>query len=66
MTLEEVNKRVEEVRTMAGDAEIAHGAEDSLHTDVLAAISNGECEDPAACASAALKTIEIEFTRWYS
>jgi len=38
--------------------------EDSLHQDVLAAIGNGTCDDPAACARAALITLGIDFARW--
>ena len=52
MTLEEINKRVEDVRNRTGDDESAHLAEDSLWADVLTAISNNECEDPAAADTA--------------
>jgi hypothetical protein len=64
LTVAEVERRVEDIRAMAGDDESAHGAEDSLHSDVLAAIANGVCDDSAACAKAALATHDIEFARW--
>lgn len=64
MTVDEINKRVEEIRANSGDDESAHSYEDSLHQDVLAAIAEGRREDAAACAKAALATIGIKFGRW--
>jgi hypothetical protein len=64
MDVTEVIRRVAVVRSLAGDDETAHGAEDELWRGVLAAIANGECDDPEACAAEALKTSEIDFHRW--
>lgn len=43
--------------------EVAHIAEDQLHAKVLASIADGTCDDPAACAKAALKSERIQFDR---
>lgn len=64
MTVDEIEMRVGEIRAMDGDPERAHSNEDDLHQQVLAAIANGECADPAECAKAALETLEIKFARW--
>lgn len=64
MNVQEVVQWVEKVRHLRGDDEMAHVAEDALRRDLLKAIAGGECEDPAGCATEALKTEEIEFARW--
>lgn len=45
------------------DPEHAHGLEISLYQSVLEAIAAGECDDPKACAAAALESRGIEFKR---
>jgi hypothetical protein len=64
MTIQEVQRRLEEIRAVAHDDEMAHSSEDSLHQDVLTAIASGSCVDPAACAKAALTSNDILFSRW--
>jgi hypothetical protein len=66
VNLKEVQTRVKLIRTMAGDPEAAHGAEDSLHYDVLSAIATGEIKGKEAreCASLASTTEGIDFKRW--
>ena len=71
MRVEEVEKRVAEIRACAGDDETAHSMEDELHQDVLREIARQGREpggdgssSPFALAEAALKTLEIEFARW--
>ena len=66
LTVKKVEEMVENVRKHASDDEAAHSKEDSVHELVLEAISLGVCDDPAACAAAALKTKEIVFCRWYA
>lgn len=61
---EAVAAAVETLRCIAGDPEEAHSFEDEIHAMVLRAIAAGECEEPARCASAALRTAEILFPRW--
>ena len=62
MTVEDVIKRVAEIRAKAGDDEVAHGMEDQLHQDVLREIAAGNTQ-AAALAREALRTEEIEFCR---
>ena len=64
MTPESVARAVEYVRSLAGDPELAHGAEDSVHMAVLLAIVDGEIEDPQECARIALTTRDLDFPRW--
>lgn len=63
MTVEDVRAEVAAIRRMAGDAEMAHGAEDELHQNVLRAIAAG-ADNAAEIAGEALMTMEIEFERW--
>lgn len=58
MTLEDVKRRVQEVRDAAGDDEAAHSYEDKLYRDVLTAIPDGVA-NAGALAAAALETVEI-------
>ncbi len=64
LSLKDVLDRVKKVADLRGDSEAAHGAEDDLHQEVLRAIADGICDDPAACARGALATLEIKFSRW--
>lgn len=63
MTPAEIALRVEQVRAVAGDYQVAHENEDDLHRDVLRAIAAGQCADAAGCAAAALETLAIDFRR---
>ncbi|WP_303985888.1 hypothetical protein [Niallia circulans] len=65
MTVDDVMKRVEDIRQVAEaeDDETAHGMEDELYAEVLKAIANG-VDNPEKLATEALKTLEIEFSRW--
>ena len=66
MTVDEIKERVERISRKQGDDEDAHAEEDRLHQDVLGCIANGKIpkRKAAACAEAALKTLNIEFARW--
>jgi hypothetical protein len=66
VTLEEIQKRVEEIRAVADDDESAHVLEDRLRRDVLSAIAEGFYDDAGArqAAAAVLSTKEIRFARW--
>lgn len=66
LTPKEVEAAVERIKEMAGDDEAAHAAEDELHQRVLEAIANDQCAEPETCATIALKTKEIQFSRWYA
>lgn len=63
MTVEEIDKRVQEIRNFANDDEVAHLKEDRLRDDVLVAISKG-APNAEELAYSVLKTGQIEFSRW--
>lgn len=65
MTLEQVQGRVESIRSGIHDNESAHAEEDSLWEDVLEHIAKGG-RNAKAIAAAALETRNIDFTRWYA
>ncbi len=67
MKLIEIHRRVREIGGISvNDAEKAHAREDTLWSDVLQAIADGDHADidPAVLARAALKTVELSFPRW--
>jgi len=63
VTVDDVREFVEEIRLSAGDDEVAHSMEDELYVAVLQAIANG-ADSPEKLAAEALKTKDIEFSRW--
>ncbi len=64
MDVESVKRRLADIKASAGDDEGAHVMEDTLHRDVLMAIRDHDCDDPAGCAGEAIKSGEIQFSRW--
>jgi hypothetical protein len=51
------------------DPEVAHNEEDKLFTGTLRHIAGDtpvgpQCTNPATCAATALKTEDIDFSRW--
>jgi len=65
LTVEDVNKRVQEVADNTGDPEVAHSMEDALLWEVLEEISEGKHPlNAAEIAQAALKTRKMGFPRW--
>jgi hypothetical protein len=63
VTVKDIAARLEEIRAIATDDEMAHSAEDDLWRDVLTAIAAGS-PDAALLAAKALESWEIEFSRW--
>lgn len=63
MTPSEVTERVSAIRELRHDDERAHSEEIWLRHDVLRAIANG-ADNPAQLAVEALKTSDIDFSRW--
>lgn len=65
MTLTQVHASLQRIvdLSQAESHEVAHIAEDQLFADVLAAIADGTCDDPKACARAALTSVGIQFER---
>jgi hypothetical protein len=63
MTPEDVIARVQAIKVR--DSEVAHGQEDDLHRDVLQWVADN-CTDHncSILARQALKTCELDFSRW--
>lgn len=59
-----VVERVEAVDKIAYDDEAAHRLEDQLWVAVLLHIARGKCYNPRRCSRVALKTQNINFSRW--
>ena len=64
MTVEEIERRLGIISRKHGDDEMQHVAEDKLHQDVLRAIAEGNCANPAELAKAALESLKLYFSRW--
>ena len=62
-TIEDIAARIEEIRAVINDDERAHGMEDALRDDVLAAIAHG-APNAAHLATAVRETARLEFQRW--
>ena len=65
LTVEDVEKRVAQIASVAIDDEVAHINEDHLWEEVLRHIAKGSVFS-RELATAALKTKEIYFARWCS
>lgn len=63
MDIEQARNRVRHIDNIRRDDEAAHAEEDTLHQDALQAIADG-APNPAALATEALKTKNIDFARW--
>jgi len=61
MTKEDIEKRVQEIQERADDDEMAHAMEKDLHEEVLEFLA----EQGNELAEAALKTLDIDFSRWF-
>lgn len=66
MTKQDVIDALTDIRATARDDEHAHLKEDALYRNLLKAIADGTCNDPAGCAKLALTSAEIDFSRWYA
>ncbi len=58
-----VSALVRVVKRLSKDPEVAHSLEDELYLDVLRAIAERRCEDPAKLARLALGTQDLAFAR---
>lgn len=62
MTVEEVQRAIEEIRAMRSDPVMARESEDALRARVLAAIAAG-APNAAELAAAVLETTDVDFPR---
>ena len=67
VTISYVRSMLDEIRDAAnaGEDDVAHALEDTLHLEVLETVSRGELskEDASKLASEALESGDIEFSR---
>lgn len=63
VTVSTVRASVASVDEVKSDYAMAHSLESDLHLEVLRAIAEGRCAEPAAVAKEALATRAIEFAR---
>lgn len=63
MYLADVAARVAKIRALAPDYEAQHAEEDKLYREILVAIAEGRCPDPASFARIALYAAIIDFPR---
>jgi len=66
MTIEEIEKRVNHIRAIAGDDEAAHSYEDRLHLEFIKYVASLTEQPPELAAKAKLvaSTEAIGFSRW--
>lgn len=64
-TLEEIRNLVQQLADNHGNAESAHVLEDQIHDKALVAIAEG-AEHADEIAEEAMKTVTIDFERWYA
>lgn len=66
MTTEEISKRLQLIRELKWDDEVAHSEEDELYRDFIGYVAslNGYLPDLAAKAKLVLESREIGFCRW--
>lgn len=61
--IDEIRARVDAIRSLTHDPEVAHSLEDDLYRDVLADIADGAAH-PAVLATEALVAARVDFPRW--
>lgn len=64
MDMKEIERRIEEIRLVAGDDEVAHGKEDDLHEAFIQYVAETAAEPLASMAKRVLSTKDIHFARW--
>lgn len=69
MHILEIKKRVEEIKEVKHDPEVAHALEDQLFYNFVNAIKDNDfddLEDVVYAAEEVMKVREIEFGRWHA
>lgn len=65
LTTEDINARIESIKQMAGDDEVAHGEEDKLYADFIKHVRLYPTDEfLTEKAKLVLMTGEIHFERW--
>lgn len=69
MNILEIKKRVDEIKEVKHDPEVAHELEDRLFYNFVDAVMNNEyedLEDAVFAAEEVMKVREIQFARWHA
>lgn len=66
MTLQQINERVQMIRTIKDDDETAHIEEDQLQEDFIRYVASLGDQSLAEKARAVLETKNIRFSRWHA
>jgi hypothetical protein len=64
MSIDEVQKRISEIRELKHDAESAHAFEDDLYADFVRWVSQAGTTEQRHIAHLILETKLIDFPRW--
>ena len=64
MTLEDIEKEVDKIRSIAWDSEVAHGEEDRLYANFVQHIAETGDKNQQEMANAVLETKNFKFSRW--
>jgi hypothetical protein len=64
MTVDFIQEYLQYLKRISHDDEAAHGDEDTLWEQVMYSIAQGRCVDPKECCALAIRSQEIEFSRW--
>lgn len=62
----DIEVMVAEIDEKKFDDEDAHRRETGMLWRIVNAIANNKCDLPESCCKAALKSRDIEFSRWYA
>lgn len=66
-SLESVRARIEYIRSIADDSEVAHSEEDDLQSEFIAFVAdNPHHRDLADMAALVLTTASMTFARWWA
>lgn len=69
MTIKDIQDRIDHIKSIVHDDEVAHGREDKLRADFIkyvGTLENNTDVNLAQKARLVLTTNDIEFTRWYA
>ena len=64
MSTQDIQKRIDDIKTVIHDDETAHGREDALRSDFIAYLASGGEEDIQSKAALVLTTDQLSFARW--
>lgn len=66
LTPADVQAMIDKIEAEKWDDETAHIREDGMLWTIIEAIATGNCRSRRACCEVALKSKNIDFSRWYA